>query len=111
MEECKEPDILIATTTVGSLADAQLLARAAIEARLAACVQVDAGMTSFYRWEGQLCEEPEVRVTFKTTPTAEPALRELLARRHPYQLPQYLCWKAEASPGYGGWVGGEVGAH
>ena len=46
MEDCKETDILIVTTTVGSAADAQRLARELVERRLAACVQVDAGVTS-----------------------------------------------------------------
>ncbi|MCD6078155.1 MAG: periplasmic divalent cation tolerance protein-like protein [Ramlibacter sp.] len=59
MEDCQEADILSVTTTVGSRRDADALARVIVERRLAACVQVEEGLQSFYRWEGQLCEDRE----------------------------------------------------
>ena len=65
---CKEDEILSVTTTVATLDDAKALARAIVEERLAACVQIDAIAASFSRWEGRLCEEPEVRLSIKTVP-------------------------------------------
>jgi periplasmic divalent cation tolerance protein len=106
--EAPEADIWTVTTTAGSRPDAERLARAVVAARLAACAQLDADLTSVYRWQGQVCEEAEVRLTFKTTAQAEPALRAFIAAHHPYELPQYTCWPASATPGYAAWVRGEV---
>ena len=108
MEDCKEADILTVTTTVGSAADARALARAILERRLAACVQVEQGLTSFYRWNGKECEDPEVRLTIKTRPGLEPALRELFAAAHPYDVPQFLALTMQASEAYAAWVRAEV---
>ena len=44
--------VAVATTTVDSPEAAQRLAQAAVQARLAACVQVEA-ITSHYVWQGQ----------------------------------------------------------
>lgn len=101
-------DILTVTTTVGSLADAQALARAIVQARLAACVQVEEGLTSFYRWQGKDCEEAEVRLTIKTLPVCEQALLALFGEQHPYEVPQFLAVTMKASEAYYAWVGAEV---
>jgi periplasmic divalent cation tolerance protein len=108
MQDCKDLDILALTTTVGSLADAQALARRIVQERLAACVQVEQGLQSFYRWEGKLCEEPEVRLTIKTLPEREEALRALFEEAHPYEVPQFLALRMRASEAYAAWVRGEV---
>jgi periplasmic divalent cation tolerance protein len=108
MEDHKEPDILSVTTTVGALADAQALARDLVERRLAACVQVEPGLTSHYRWQGQLCEEAEVRLTVKTLPAARAALEAFFRERHPYDVPQFLWSTQHASAAYAAWVAEQV---
>lgn len=108
MEDCKDFDILAVTTTVASPADAHALARAILERRLAACVQVEEGLTSFYRWEGRQCEDAEVRLTLKTLPECEGALQALFRERHPYELPQFLAATLRASETYAAWVRSEV---
>ena len=108
MEDCKNLDILAVTTTVGSVADAQALARAILERRLAACVQVEERLTSFYRWQGKDCEDAEVRLALKTLPACEPALQALFKEKHPYEVPQFLAVTMRASAAYAAWVHGEV---
>jgi periplasmic divalent cation tolerance protein len=108
MHDCKDLDILAVTTTVGSLADAQELARRIVQERLAACVQVEQGLQSVYWWQGKLCEEPEMRLTIKTLPQREQALRELFAQAHPYEVPQFVAVVMRASAAYAAWVRGEV---
>ncbi len=102
-------EVLSVTTTVAGEADARHLADLALARRLAACVQVDAGVVSHYRWQGQVHADPEVRLTFKTTPEAGPALQAFLAEHHPYELPQVLAQVMRASPAYAAWVRAEVG--
>jgi periplasmic divalent cation tolerance protein len=108
MRDCKELDVLTIVTTVGSAPQAQKLAREILRRRLAACVQIDAGVTSHYRWQGALCEEVELRLTIKTLPDCEAALQALFETEHPYQLPQFLTAVERASPPYAQWVRTEV---
>lgn len=104
METLDELAIAAVTTTVASLPEAQGLARALLEARLAACVQLEPGLQSFYRWEGRTCEDPEVRLVIKTTQEAVPALQAFLVAHHPYDLPQFAVTVMQASAGYAQWV-------
>ena len=108
MEHRDQADILTVTTTVGTREDARKLARAILDARLAACVQVEEGLLSLYRWQGQLCEDAEVRLTIKTLPSHAQRLQELFARHHPYELPQFVAWLGQGSRAYADWVGGET---
>ncbi len=104
MQHCIEADILTVTTTVGSMDHARDLARRIIDARLAACVQLDAVAASVYRWEGALCEEPEVRLTIKTTLESRGLLEDFIAEHHPYALPQFTAWPTSCSAAYVRWV-------
>ncbi len=108
MPECNDRDILTVTTTVASAADARTLARAILQRRLAACVQVEDGLVSFYRWQGRECEDAEARLTIKTLPRCEAGLSELFAQQHPYEVPQFLCVRMRASEAYFAWAAGEV---
>jgi periplasmic divalent cation tolerance protein len=101
-------DILSITTTVGSRADAQALARGILQRRLAACVQLEEGLTSFYRWQGKECEDAEVRLTIKTVPGCEAALLALFRELHPYEVPQFLGVTHQASEAYYEWARGEI---
>jgi periplasmic divalent cation tolerance protein len=108
VQDCKDLDILTVTTTVGSLAEAQQLGRAILERRLAACVQIEQGLISLYRWQGKDCEDPEVRLTIKTLPECDRALRALFEQQHPYDVPQFLAVAMRASEGYHAWARAEV---
>ncbi|NDH33042.1 MAG: divalent-cation tolerance protein CutA, partial [Betaproteobacteria bacterium] len=52
-------------TSVGSEADALALAKMALEAKRAACVQIDT-IQSLYPWDGSIQHETEWRILFKT---------------------------------------------
>jgi periplasmic divalent cation tolerance protein len=108
MQQCIQGDILSVTTTVGSVQAAESLAHEILAARLAACVQIEPGLTSIYRWKGELCQEPEVRLVIKTLPGREQALSALFAKHHPYELPQFAAAPMKASEAYSEWVRAEV---
>ena len=108
MQDCKDLDIMSVTTTVASRADALGLGHAILERRLAACVQVEEGLTSLYRWQGQDCEDAEVRLTIKTLPGCAEALQALFREAHPYEVPQFLAVGMRASPAYAEWARSEV---
>jgi len=102
-------DMLAVFTTVASEAQAEALARAAIDARLAACVQAEA-IRSTYRWQGRVASEPEIRLLFKTRREHYPALEKLLREQHPYELPAIFALPvAAASPDYAAWLQESLG--
>jgi periplasmic divalent cation tolerance protein len=108
MQDCQGCDILTVTTTVGSLPDARALGRAILQQRLAACVQIEEGLTSFYRWQGQERADAEVRLTIKTLPACAGPLQALFREQHPYEVPQFLAVTMVASAAYHEWARGEI---
>ena len=99
--------VAVVTTTVASVADAQRLAAGAVQARLAACVQVEA-IASHYVWQGALHEDAEWRLVCKTLPRAAPALCGWLRAQHPYEVPQLLTHGVEAEVDYAQWMAQQV---
>ena len=98
----------IVTTTCKSLTDRDALVEAALNAKLAACVQVD-DVVSHYVWEGKLEQEEEYHLTFKTRSALVPELMAKIREVHSYEIPQivetgiisglpeYLTWIDEST--------------
>ncbi|WP_328765178.1 divalent-cation tolerance protein CutA [Streptomyces sp. NBC_00272] len=104
--------MLTVLTTVDSAQAASALARGAVEARLAACVQISGPVTSVYRWEDALETSEERQVLFKTTTTAAyPALEARLTEGRPYDTPEIIATPVvRGSADYPAWVAAEVTA-
>ncbi|MFF3017384.1 divalent-cation tolerance protein CutA [Streptomyces sp. NPDC057939] len=97
--------IVIAQTTVDDEEKAYDIARAAVEARLAAGAHVDARMTTFYWWKGEVRHEREYRVSFQTTDEKVAELEAWVHARHPYEVPQWIALTpAHASQEYLAWA-------
>nr|WP_310617359.1 divalent cation tolerance protein CutA [Pantoea cypripedii] len=70
---------------------AEQLAASALAAKLAACVTLLPGATSFYVWEGQLEQASEVQMLLKCDTQHQQALMDLLKAAHPYDVPELLA--------------------
>jgi periplasmic divalent cation tolerance protein len=81
---------VIALSTVGDAKAAERIARALVERRLAACVNVVPGVVSLYRWQGAVAKDAELLLVIKTRREKLRALREALVSLHPYELPELL---------------------
>lgn len=79
-------------------------ARALLEARLAACAQISAPLTSIYHWQGTLQEDEEFELRLKTRRALGPQIEAMLREWHPYELPQILYVPMEGSSDYIDWV-------
>jgi periplasmic divalent cation tolerance protein len=96
---------VVALSTVGSAEDAERLARALVERRLAACVSVVPGVISHYRWQDALQRDPEHLLVIKTRAERLGALRAAFALLHPYELPELVALAIGAgSPAYLRWL-------
>ncbi len=85
--------LYVVLTTVDSGEKAQEIARTLVEKRVAACVSVSSPVTSFYHWEGKLEQSREWVLIIKT-PDYKKLQQELL-RLHPYQVPEFIVFRAE----------------
>lgn len=84
-------DVWVALATAPDEAVARRLARLAVEEGHAACANLVPGLLSVFRWKGALEEQSEILIVFKTTAAAYPGLGELVAREHPYQVPELVA--------------------
>lgn len=102
---------IIVLTQLPDRSAAQELARALVEARIAACVTIGAPVDSLYHWRGQIETAAEVPVIIKTQRERYPELEAAILARHPYELPEiiavpviaglapYLDWITAETPG------------
>ena len=73
--------------TASNDAEARTIARILVQERLAACVNILAGMRSVYRWEGKIQEESEIVLIAKTRSDRVPALTDRVTEIHSYDCP------------------------
>jgi len=100
---------LVVLTTFEKREDAERLARALIEQRHAACVQVLGPMTSIYRWNGKVETAEEVLCLIKTRRALFPQVEETVTKLHPYEVPELIALPVEAgSASYLSWITSET---
>lgn len=96
--------------TVPSRAGAEAIARALVEERLAACVNIIPGLTSVYRWQGQVHSDSETLLLAKTEAGVFPRLQERVQALHEAELPEIVAVGIEQGlPGYLDWVRQQMG--
>lgn len=96
--------VAILVTTIDSEEKARALARAVLEARLAACVQI-LPISSHYRWRDALCETEEFLLQIKHRAEDYPALAALVRSLHDYETPEIMRIDAAAvDPAYAAWL-------
>ena len=87
----RDSEYLQVQTTTDSRAEAMELARAAVEARLAACGQVAGPVASTYWWNDELERSEEWFVFLKTPADRYDELAVFLAERHSYDEPEIVA--------------------
>jgi periplasmic divalent cation tolerance protein len=97
--------ILLVMSNLPDRDSALQLAHSLVTARLAACVNVLAQVTSVYRWKGEIETATEVPVLIKTRESLFPRVEEAIRRMHPYELPEVVAVPITAgSSAYLEWV-------
>ncbi|QDT01744.1 Divalent-cation tolerance protein CutA [Rubripirellula lacrimiformis] len=97
--------LIMVTTTIESIDQANELAAALVSQSLVACVQIDGPIISHYRWAGEIRQSNEYRLTIKSSLISWPRLKSRLAKMHPYDEPEIIMTVVDdASDGYRSWV-------
>ncbi len=104
-------EFCVVLVTVGKPEEAEKIASALVEERLAACCNLVPSVRSVYRWKGEICREAETLMIIKTRRDRFEALRARVAELHSYDVPEivelpilaghtpYLDWLREETGG------------
>ena len=96
-------------TTTDKREDAQTIAQALVERRLAACVQIVGPITSVYRWQGKIETAQEWQCLVKSRRALYLPIERTIRELHPYQVPEILALPIVAgSEAYLNWIDQEV---
>ncbi len=100
--------IQVVTTTTRK-ADAQAIARALVEKRLAACVQVLGPVTSTYWWEGKIETNHEWQCWIKTRRDLYEQIEQAIRKLHSYAVPEIVAVPIVAgSESFLAWIDDEL---
>lgn len=80
-------DIALVYITFPDRDTALSIAKTIVEERLAACANILDGMTSVYRWEGEIRNDSETVLILKTVQAQMQRLTERVIELHPYDVP------------------------
>jgi periplasmic divalent cation tolerance protein len=102
-------DFVVVLTNLPDRDTALALARALVERRLAACVNLLGTCSSVYRWKGAVESADEVPVLIKTRLALYPQVEQAIRELHPYELPEIVAVRLEAGlPDYLQWIASET---
>ncbi|MBP7734951.1 MAG: divalent-cation tolerance protein CutA [Spirochaetes bacterium] len=58
----------------------------------AACVNIVPGLTSVYRWKGDICKDNELLLVIKSRGSLFDAISSRIKAMHPYEVPEIICY-------------------
>lgn len=84
---------------------AREISKALLEVRLVACANIFPAHRALYWWEGEIADEAEVAVIYKTRRDRFEAVEAAIKERHPYDVPCIVSVPVEkAQQDFMGWV-------
>lgn len=103
------PEVVVLVTTRDE-DEGVALARALVEKRVAACVNVIPIIQSVYEWEGKVRQGSECLMIIKSTTDVFDALETTVKSLHSYSVPEIIALPiARGSQEYLSWVRGATG--
>lgn len=87
-ESCKYLKVLC---TVPDSVTAERIAARLVSAKLAACVNIVAGIESVYEWQGKIERSHELLLIIKTQTACYAQLEARLVELHPYDTPEIIA--------------------
>jgi periplasmic divalent cation tolerance protein len=107
-------DKIVVLSACASAEEAQRLARALVEKRLAACVNMIPGIRSFYHWrdadgKDAIQEDEEVLLVIKTSRALMEEVKDEIERLHSYEVPEVIALQVvDGSERYLAWMNREL---
>jgi periplasmic divalent cation tolerance protein len=102
-------DKIVVLSACASAEEAQRLARALVEKRLAACVNMIPGIRSIYRWKDAIQEDEEVLLVIKTSRALMEEVKDEIEHLHSYEVPEIIALPVvDGSERYLAWMSREL---
>lgn len=102
-------DKKIVLTTAGNKEEAQQIAWALVERKLAACVNIVSQVESIYRWKNEIESNPEYLLIIKTRSAAFERVRDAIKELSSYEQPECIQLAIDGgSEAYLKWIGTSV---
>jgi len=102
-------DIIVVLTHVPDQICAERIAKALIEAKLAACVNIGSACQSMYVWNNKIETQTEIPLQIKTCQDCYPKIETLILSMHPYELPDIMTLSIHGGlPAYLQWVNAQI---
>ena len=102
-------DYIFVYMTAASASEAESIATALLEERLAACVNIFPGVRSLYRWQGNVEASEEAVLIAKSRRDLFSRLEEKVKSLSSYNCPCIVAWAlAEGHQPYLEWLGAEL---
>jgi len=103
-------EIIQISTTTETREQAESIAQALVERRLAACVQITGPIRSVYRWQEKIEHADEWLCTIKTRESLFAEVEAVICQLHSYQCPEILAVPIVAgSAAYLDWLNNQLG--
>ena len=100
---------VVVLMTAGCQEEAETIARALVAGLLAACVNVIPGVTSVYRWEGDVHQDREWLLVAKSHRDVLDALIKRVQALHSYDVPEIIALRITGgSEAYLRWMDAEI---
>ena len=109
-DEQNQGEFVLILVTTGSQEEGERIAQALVDLRLAACVNIIAGLRSIYRWKEKIWDEGELLLLIKTRTALFQQVEGKIKELHSYEVPEivavpiirgsetYLNWLRESTP-------------
>jgi len=98
-------DEIVVLVTAGSETEATNIARALVEQKLVACVNVLPGVRSIFQWKGNVTEEREFLLVAKTVSQVFEQVATTVKSLHSYDVPEVIALPIRHGlPEYLSWV-------
>ncbi len=98
-------NFIIVHVTVPSKTAGEKIANVLLNNKLAACVNIIPGVSSFYTWKNKINEDAELLLEIKTKSRLFNSLEEIVTKNHPYDVPEVIAFPMQfVSKSYGAWI-------
>ena len=98
-------DAVVVLATAPKEEEAARIARSLVEEKLAACVNIVAGVRSVYSWEGKVQDDAELLMIVKTSTARSEQVVARILELHSYDTPEAIVLPlVGGSAGYLKWV-------
>ncbi|HNW25938.1 MAG TPA: divalent-cation tolerance protein CutA [Candidatus Gastranaerophilaceae bacterium] len=98
-------EFIVIYCTVPNKKEGKEIAKALVEKKLAACVNIVEKMESVFSWDGEICEEHEALMIIKTRKELFERVRIRIQDMHSYNVPEIIAIPiVEADETYLKWI-------